>query len=642
MNPRRSFSLLLLLASLLLVRAPLSANPSSAQEVSSSSSQSSSGLRVVTLATKMGNVKITVPDEIRAGDTISGTVTTEPKGKDPTERKDNDERLMRGTIKIDTQRWQVSDGRIQLTIPESATGPEITLTDEQGKRLAQAVLALMRLAELLANSQNPSLPQLGQTGRPYSIGGAFDGNSANTNVIIGGTPVKVLAESPRQVIVESPLEIVGPTNIEVKENGTTTTGSFRNLKIDLTAPKTSLMRGESTELHVQVQGLQGITQPVQVQLQNQSPSNVNITGGNTQNIIIQPAQVPSSGTFDWSTNVTGIGSGGFVITGSLPGTTTSPTTSPMTSPPTPTPTPTYSAPVSTPEVSPANELYSSFASEDTDCCKKLINNGVLTFQDDKGNSVTLDHDKLKMVIDGKTYEWQFTQDGKPLWIEWMFCHLKDNQIVSQGTQVTAQQIQGGKTNESGGSTNISLAGPYPGETTTRTSYGLQFTGMKIGTNNKEYSISFTLDEETCKWSFQLFADDKTVSASNGPPGSTVQLYNYILNNSALHTANAATQPAWWNNMYRLGGEIQTWNAWLATHPDEDQTNSLNAAYQLWSKMVQAAIDDLDKSANDQDKQLFNQMRSLLANQNPNPEQMLQIFLKFNDLWKRFGTGTPPK
>lgn len=641
MIPRRLFFARLLFACLLFAPSLVFVNLISAQKDSSSSPQSSGGLRVVTLTTTKGDVKVSLPDDIRAGDTISGTVTAEPKGKDVKERKDNYDRLLGYSINIDNQKAKVSSGEIHYVATNDPNKePKLILADEKGKQLAQAFIALMRLAEL-STANNPYFPPMGQSGRPYAINGVFDGNSANTNVMIGGTPAKVLAESPRQVVVESPRDVVGPTNVDVKANGTSTTGSFRNLKIDLTAPKTSLLKGESTELHVEVQGLQGITQPVQVQVQNQSPSNINLAGGNTQNIIIQPAQVPSSGTFNWSTTVTGTGSGGFVVTGSLPGTAVPPTF-PKTSKPTPTPTPAISPQVSGPEVSPTNDLYASFARADTDCCKKLINNGVLTFQDDKGNSFTIDHDKLKMVVDGKTYEWQFTQDGKPLWIEWMFCHLKDNQIVSQGTQVMAQRLQGGNTNESGGSTNISMAGPYRGETTARTFYGFQFTGLKIGTSNKEYAVSFTLDEETCKWSFQLFAEDKTVSFSNGPPGSAAQLYNYILQNSGLHTANAYTQPVWWNTMYRLAGEIQNWNAWLAAHPEADQSSSLNAAFQLWSKMVQAALDDLKKSASDQDKQLLNQMGGLLATSNPSPEQMKQIFWKFNDLWMRFRTGVPPK
>jgi hypothetical protein len=69
---------------------------------------------------------------------------------------------------------------------------------------------------------------------------------------------------------------------------------------------------------VQVSGLEGLTQPVPVQLENHSPSTVNLSGGNTQNIIIQPGQVQTGGTFVSTGGVTGIQSGGFVITGTIP------------------------------------------------------------------------------------------------------------------------------------------------------------------------------------------------------------------------------------------------------------------------------------------------------------------------------------
>ncbi len=518
----------------------------------------------------------------------------------------------------------------------------------------------MSATSTTSRTANFVIPPLGQSGQPLLINGPFDGDASNTKVNIGGAGTNVIAESPRGVVI----------NINVNDNGNTATGSFRALKIDLNAPKTSLLKGESTELHVEVQGLQGITQPVPVQLQNQTPQNINLAGGNTQNIVINPSQVKTDGTFNWSTNITGTGSGGFNITGTIPSTpSTSPSPSPVISSATPTPSPSsataatgvptkqanvtaspapspaISTQVPTPEVRPATEeevFYASFADQDSDCCKKLIQNGVLTFQDDKGNSFTIDHDKLRMVVDGKTYEWQFTQDGKPFLIEWMFCHLKDHQIVSQGTQLMSQQLQGGNTTESGGSTNISMAGPYRDEKTTRTFYGFQFTGLKIGTNNKEYAVSFTLDEETCKWSFQLFAEDKTVSASNDPPGSPSQIFQYLIGNNSLRGSNSYAQGQWWSNMYRVSGEIVSWQAWLAEHPNADQSHALSDAFDVWRQMVKNAIDNLYGSASAADKQLFDQMRALLSPTSLSPGQMSQVFWKFNDLWMRFRSGVGPK
>lgn len=209
----------------------------------------------------------------------------------------------------------------------------------------RALIALGRLAAL-SSTPNFSFPELGQSGRPFPISGPFDGDSANTNINISGTNAKVIAESPRGAIVEIPKTVVGPNNIVVNDNGNTSTGNFRVLKIDLTAPKTSLLKGESTELHVEVQGLQGITQPVPVQLQNQTPSNINLSGGNTQNIVIQPSQVTTGGTFNWSGTVTGTGTGGFNITGTIPaaiGSQPTPTATPTSSPQTTTGKPAPSA-----------------------------------------------------------------------------------------------------------------------------------------------------------------------------------------------------------------------------------------------------------------------------------------------------------
>jgi hypothetical protein len=638
---------------------------SSAQKDKSSSSVTSDGLRIVTLFTPRGDVKVSLPETIVAGDTISGTVATEPRGKDENEKKENADQLDNYRIKIVDETMKLKEGwRKAVHVPEDAKTAEVTLSDEQGKQLAQAFIALLKLAELSAATSNPNFPPLGQSGRPYPIPGMFDGDSANTTVKIRDANGNVIAESPRSVVVGIPKTAVGPSSIVVDDNGNTTTGNFRALKIDLTAPKTSLLKGESTELHVQVQGLQGITQPVPIQIQNQTPQNVNITGGNNQNIVINPSQVTTGGTFNWTTPITGTSSGGFNITGTIPATTPTPTAtsqpsptaiplnSPQSSPAgtqtaqattSPAPLP-LATPMSRPEVSPAPEpnMYASFADQDSDCCKRLIKNGVLSFQDDKGNSVTIDHDKLKMVVGGKTHEWQFTQDGKPLWIEWMFCRLKDHQIFSQFTQVMAQQIKGGQTSESAQTINISLAGPYRDEKSTRTYYGLQFSAMKAGTNIKEYSVSLNLDEETCKWSFQLIAEDQTASASNGPPGSPRQLFNYLRNSGNLNAANGYTQGAWWNNMYRLGSELQSWYAWLEAHPDSDQSEALKDAFKLWSNAVKSALDQMEKSASDSDKQAFSQMRDLLDTDNPSAQRMFDAFLKFQQLWNRFRSGYRPK
>ncbi len=313
-----------------------------AQKPGAVTTETSSGLVMTTLQTPRGNVKIYLPDDMAAGDTVSGTVAAEPSGKSEEEKQRNAAELKGYVVEFENQKSPVSDGVIRrIHLARGISTTRLILLDAKGKQIAASPRFEVPSRPWASPPNTFKLPTLGQAGRPIEIQGPFDGDSSNTKATVGGTQAGVLAESPRKLIVESPSDAVGPSEIKVTKNGTTSTGPFRNLKIDLTAPKTSLARGESTELHVQVSGLEGITQPIPIQLQNQTPSSVNLAGGNTQNIVIQPSQVQTGGTFPWSGNLTGTGNGPFIVTASLPpgfSPTSIPSPSPSPSaPPQPTP-----------------------------------------------------------------------------------------------------------------------------------------------------------------------------------------------------------------------------------------------------------------------------------------------------------------
>ena len=280
---------------------------------SQAQTKSDSGASTTTFDTAPGKIRVILPDDLAAGDAISGTVIAEPSGQTEKEKERNTAKLNGYVIEIENQKSPVSAGAIQrVHLAPGMPAPLLILLDAKGKQIAATPLVVLPSAP--ATQRTLNLRTLGQSGLPTQIQGPFDGDSANTRITVSGTDAQVIVESPRKVVVQSPAAPVGPGEIKVTKNGATTTGAFWNLRIDLTAPKTSLLKGESTELHVQVSGLEGISQPVKVELQNQSPSTVNIAGGNTQSIVIQPSQVRAGGTFSWSTNLTGTGSGSFVIT----------------------------------------------------------------------------------------------------------------------------------------------------------------------------------------------------------------------------------------------------------------------------------------------------------------------------------------
>jgi hypothetical protein len=130
------------------------------------------------------------------------------------------------------------------------------------------------------------LPTIGQQGRPLEIVGPFDGNISNTKLnwtavssvtkdfekssenVSGGFGLigLPLAESPRKCIFESPRTVTGPIQIILKEDNVETKTEYRNVGVQLSAPNTSLTKGERTTLTIKVEGLQGIKQDVPLQL----------------------------------------------------------------------------------------------------------------------------------------------------------------------------------------------------------------------------------------------------------------------------------------------------------------------------------------------------------------------------------------
>jgi peptidoglycan hydrolase CwlO-like protein len=291
------------------------------------------GLQVTTFTRPQGRITVNLPADIRAGDTISGTVITEPKG-DTTKEKAENKGVLEGTV-IDLGGTKIQPGRptFSWTPPAAQSGlaPRYLLRIvEVGQGTPEATKP-----QSVVNVRPPSppdatgassfnIPPLGQTGRPFVITGPFDGDSSNTKIDYGpalrtpvgaGSGLVVIAESPRQVVVTAPSDSTGPAQIKVNENGAQTISNFRNVGVSLSAPKTNLRKGESTTLKVEVSGLQGITEPVPLHLTKGGV--VNMQGGDAQTMSIKPAEVSSSGMFITTRTITGVQAGGWNATATV-------------------------------------------------------------------------------------------------------------------------------------------------------------------------------------------------------------------------------------------------------------------------------------------------------------------------------------
>ena len=112
-------------------------------------------------------------------------------------------------------------------------------------------------------------------------------------------------------------DVVGPTNIDCNENGVATQCPFHNIRVNLSALRLNLQRGETTTLHVQVLGLTGISEDEWLDLEDNTPSVIKMSGGEIQHIIIPRAQVQQDGTYSIDRTLTGIMAGGFGVTGTI-------------------------------------------------------------------------------------------------------------------------------------------------------------------------------------------------------------------------------------------------------------------------------------------------------------------------------------
>ncbi|MGH9873551.1 MAG: CHAT domain-containing protein [Pyrinomonadaceae bacterium] len=275
-------------------------------------SNTANGLYTTTFTTPQGAIKVNLPDDMAAGDTVSGSIYTEPTGKNETERGQNLIELNGYAIDLEGQKTTVGT----RTFSRSVHGTFSIVLLHHGQSVATTTIPISTTAP--SNPTQFTLPTGGQQGRFIKIKGPCNGVfSPQDYVKVGGTTLPPLAESPRSLVIHNTSDVLGPTNIDFHETGVATQCPFRNLGINLSAPKLNLMRGETTTLHVVVLGLGGVAGDQSLDLSNTSPSVITMSGGNSQHITIRSGEVQSNGTYSTDRTLTGIMAGGFNVTATV-------------------------------------------------------------------------------------------------------------------------------------------------------------------------------------------------------------------------------------------------------------------------------------------------------------------------------------
>lgn len=278
--------------------------------------QSLHNLHTISYNSIQGVVHIQLPDDLAAGDRVSGSVRLEPSGQSESERTANTA-ILRGTvIDVGRQRISAENPHFSLQVPAAAWENIPVVIEVQRRKITTRVPIRHPGAVSMATAATPgfSLPRIVTAGSPTQITGSFDGDAANTQLSLGDQPLEVLAESPRQTIFQVPSELpMGENPLTVSDGPLLRQGTVRVVQVQLSAPKLDLLRGETTPLTVVVAGLQGLKHPVPFQLT--TTGTVATEGGNLQRWDILPddPNLADNGEFRLNRTVTGTAAGGFNI-----------------------------------------------------------------------------------------------------------------------------------------------------------------------------------------------------------------------------------------------------------------------------------------------------------------------------------------
>lgn len=278
------------------------------------------GLTTAVFNTPAGTVKVYLPDDIRPGDVISGTVLAEPIGKNAKQVEKNLSELIKYTISIDGNRasvpskpelmkWLLHSGGKLVSLIELING--------SGTKVGQLPFQLKSLDKTVSASlQNCSHPSHVLTGDPVTITGPFDGDASNTKCSLGSTPAEVLAESPRQCIFKYPADAIGLQTLNITDNNEkylqACNQKISGVSMDISAGKMNLSKGERTYIDVKITGLQDLPDTAILSLNNMSPATVTMTPANTIVIPLLPA-TESSGIFTRRFDIQSIKSGNFSV-----------------------------------------------------------------------------------------------------------------------------------------------------------------------------------------------------------------------------------------------------------------------------------------------------------------------------------------
>lgn len=278
---------------------------------------SQKGLTTVLFNLKEGTIKVYMPDDMRPGDIISGSIVAEPVGKHAKQLEKNLAELKQYAVAIYNNKFPIDNAGkpLQISIPQGKPVPcRVALITSRGFAAQEITVPSIPEKEPSAATVNCNMATHALAAAPLRINGAFDGDASNTRCNLDGKPVQVLAESPRQCIVYFPMVAIGTHVLSNQEAGKT--ACIKNVSavdMEINAGKMNLLKGEKTFVDVKITGLQGLPDTARLTVTNTSANIITMTGGNKSTVSIPPQTNGSNGSYTGHYTVQSISNGTFAL-----------------------------------------------------------------------------------------------------------------------------------------------------------------------------------------------------------------------------------------------------------------------------------------------------------------------------------------
>lgn len=199
------------------------------------------GVFTAEISTSAGKISLYMPDDMAAGDMVSGSVFAEGRYA-PTE------------VVIDGERAPIRRSMFTIKLPESTRDSATVEIESEG---GDAVKLIVPLKEW-APSPALRVPRVTMSGMPMKIEGPFDGDRRNTMAELDGRSAGILAESPRSCALLAPTGWTGPYKVEMLEDRAHIEGQLHNVAVHLNMPE-QVTVGRMATVEVEVQGLDGLS-----------------------------------------------------------------------------------------------------------------------------------------------------------------------------------------------------------------------------------------------------------------------------------------------------------------------------------------------------------------------------------------------